>query len=59
MEGMSVIMINFKQEIAEKISYITNTKIEEEYIEKPKDVKMGDYAFPCFRNKRKNRYIEY
>ena len=42
-------MINFKKEIAEKISNISNTEIKEEYIEKPKDIKMGDYAFPCFR----------
>ncbi len=42
-------MINFKKEIANQISNITNAQIEEEYIEKPKDNTMGDYAFPCFR----------
>ena len=42
-------MVNFKQEIAQQITNIINYKIEENYIEKPKDIKMGDYAFPCFR----------
>ena len=42
-------MVNFKKQIADQLSNITNTKIEEEYIEKPKESEMGDYAFPCFR----------
>ena len=44
-------MINFKQEIAEKIAKVINLKKEEleNYIEIPKDTKKGDYAFPCFR----------
>ena len=44
-------MLDFKQEIAKSIAKATNTKQEEleNYIEKPKDVKNGDYAFPCFR----------
>lgn len=44
-------MIDFKQEIAEQISKIVNMNKEEleKYIEKPKDLKNGDYAFPCFR----------
>ena len=44
-------MIDFKQEIAGQISKIVNMNKEEleKYIEKPKDLKNGDYAFPCFR----------
>ncbi len=44
-------MINFKQEIANQIAKVTNLKQEEleTYIETPKDVRNGDYAFPCFR----------
>lgn len=43
-------MIDFKQEISKMIS--KTIPIEEDligYIEIPKDPKMGDYAFPCFR----------
>ena len=44
-------MVNFKQEIARSIAQATNIeqKIIEIYIEKPKDTKNGDYAFPCFK----------
>ncbi len=44
-------MTNFKQEIANKIAKVINLdeKELEGYIEIPKDVKNGDYAFPCFR----------
>ena len=44
-------MIQFKQEIAEKISKVTGIEKEEieGYIEIPKDDNNGDYAFPCFR----------
>ena len=44
-------MINFKQEIANIIEKVTNIDKEElqSDIEIPKDVKNGDYAFPCFR----------
>lgn len=44
-------MINFKQEIAKTIAKAINIneKELETYIETPKDVKNGDYAFPCFR----------
>ena len=44
-------MINFKQEIAKTIEKTINieTKELEDYIEIPKDIKNGDYAFPCFR----------
>lgn len=44
-------MINFKQEIANEIAKVINLdeKELETYIEIPKDVKNGDYAFPCFR----------
>lgn len=44
-------MINFKQEIAQIISNITNINVNEieGYIEVPPDDNMGDYAFPCFR----------
>lgn len=44
-------MTNFKQEIAKQIAKTINVneKELETYIEIPKDVKNGDYAFPCFR----------
>ena len=44
-------MINFKQEIANKIAEVTNlnTKDLESYIEIPPNMELGDYAFPCFR----------
>ena len=44
-------MINIKNEIIQLISNATNinkTEIEN-YIEVPKDVANGDYAFPCFK----------
>ena len=44
-------MINFKQKIANKISKTIEIEQKEieSYIEKPKDIKNGDYAFPCFK----------
>ena len=44
-------MLNFKKDIAEKISKITNidTNEIENYIEIPPNKEMGDYAFPCFK----------
>ena len=44
-------MLNFKKEIAKKISEIIDMNLDEieEYIEIPKEKDMGDYAFPCFR----------
>lgn len=44
-------MIDLKKEIAEEISKVTSIDVNEleTYIEVPKDSKMGDYAFPCFR----------
>ena len=44
-------MLDFKQEIAEYIAKVITLSQEEikAYIEKPKDTKNGDYAFPCFR----------
>lgn len=44
-------MIDFKLIIANVISKVTNVDAEEikSYIEVPKDLKNGDYAFPCFR----------
>ena len=44
-------MINFKEKTAESISKVTNISKEEleNYIEKPKDNKMGDFALPCFK----------
>ena len=44
-------MIQFKKEIAKEIAKTNNLdeKELESYIEKPKDSKNGDYAFPCFR----------
>ena len=43
--------MNYKLEIANKISKITNIDINEivSYIEIPPNTDMGDYAFPCFR----------
>ena len=43
-------MINFKEEIANQIAEATNINEEEiqKYIEVPKDIKNGDFAFPCF-----------
>ncbi len=44
-------MINFKEEIAKKISDVTEIECSEiiKGIETPKEKNMGDYAFPCFR----------
>ena len=44
-------MLNFKREIANKISKVTDIECNElmGYIEVPKEKNMGDYAFPCFR----------
>lgn len=44
-------MINFKQKIAKTIAKATDLdeKELETYIETPKDLNNGDYAFPCFR----------
>lgn len=44
-------MINFKQEIAKSLTKCVDISEEEleKSIEKPKDKKQGDYAFPCFR----------
>ena len=44
-------MVDFKKIIAKVISKTTNINIEEleTYIEEPKDINNGDYAFPCFR----------
>lgn len=44
-------MKNFKQIIANKISIVTKINEGElcTYLETPKDIKNGDYAFPCFR----------
>ena len=44
-------MINFKQEIANKIAKVTNLNAEEleKYIEIPPNSELGDYAFPCFK----------
>lgn len=43
-------MKDFKMQIAEKIAEVTSIDVNEikGYIEIPKDVSMGDYAFPCF-----------
>lgn len=50
-KGREKNMINFKQEIAKLIEKVVNVeeKTLQTYIEIPKDVKNGDYAFPCFR----------
>ena len=44
-------MINVKQKISNEIAKVIhiNEKELETYIEIPKDIKNGDYAFPCFR----------
>ena len=44
-------MIDFKEEIADIVAKATGRENEEikRYIEVPKEVKNGDYAFPCFR----------
>ena len=44
-------MIDYRCEIAKKISDVTNISKEElaNYIEKPKNSEMGDYACPCFK----------
>lgn len=44
-------MINIKEIIAKEIEKVTklNSNKLESYIEKPKEAKNGDYAFPCFR----------
>lgn len=44
-------MLNFKQEIAKKIAKAIDFEVKEieKQIEKPKENKNGDYAFPCFR----------
>ena len=44
-------MTDFKSEIADIIAKATNIKKDEiyEYIEVPKDISNGDYAFPCFK----------
>ena len=44
-------MIDFKKIIAETIAKVVNLdkKELESYIEIPKDINNGDYAFPCFR----------
>lgn len=43
-------MIDFKDKIAEEISKVLELTKEDlkDYIEIPKDTKMGDYALPCF-----------
>ena len=44
-------MIDLKEKIADKISKAVNLDLQtlKTYIEVPKDVKNGDYSFPCFR----------
>ena len=44
-------MIDFKDKIAEEINKVLELSKEEikDYIEIPKDTKMGDYALPCFK----------
>ena len=44
-------MTDFKSEIANAISNATNIEKNEiyGYIEVPKDINNGDYAFPCFK----------
>ncbi len=44
-------MIDFKEKIAEEISKKMDITVKEieEYLEIPKDNKMGDYALPCFK----------
>ena len=44
-------MVDFKELIAKNLSEATGTNKEDliNYIEIPKDIKNGDYSFPCFR----------
>ena len=44
-------MINFKYEIAKKISEIVEIQVSEieNYLEIPPNADMGDFAFPCFK----------
>ena len=44
-------MIDYKQSIADSISIVTNVEsnVLKQYIEKPPEQKLGDYAFPCFK----------
>ena len=44
-------MIDFKDKIAEEISKVLELTKEDlkDYIEIPKETKMGDYALPCFK----------
>ena len=44
-------MINFKEAIANLISKVVEVdkKEIEDFLEVPKDITNGDYAFPCFR----------
>lgn len=44
-------MVDFKELIAEMIEKVINIEKSEikQYIEKPKDINMGDYSFPCFK----------
>ena len=44
-------MVNYKSKISEQIAKATNIPQEEieKYIEIPKDMANGDYAFPCFK----------
>ena len=48
-------MIDFKDKIAEEISKVLELTKEDlkDYIEIPKDTKMGDYALPCFKLAKK------
>ena len=44
-------MIDFKENISKELEKIIDVNKEElkKYIEIPKDIKNGDYSFPCFR----------
>ncbi len=44
-------MLDFKEKIAKAISKVTDVEVKDIVlgIEKPKEEKQGDYAFPCFR----------
>ncbi len=52
-------MADFKQIIGQAIAKVTNLNEEEleSYIEKPKDQKNGDYAFPCFKLAKELRKV--
>ena len=52
-------MADFKQIIGQAIAKVTNLneKELESYIEKPKDQKNGDYAFPCFKLAKELRKV--